>query len=186
MNDKNSFARNDQPQVPSGGEVRQWLSFYDYISQVLKKPKESFSKEAWMQAFRLWSDSPYAPPQKPQVGKGNTGCFLILLIHFQKWCHVYDISMSTSLSMIPKKGWIRENPMGALAEMRSWFLPTENNVNEEKKEEEAINDGASKPPTTFGVSKLKELPFELSDEDSEGSDDSVPWNPYGFVVPKKW
>ena len=93
--------------------------------------------------------------------------------------------MSTSLSMIHKKGWIREDPMGALAEMRSWFLPTENNVNEEFKEKQAINDGALKPPTTSLVSKFKELPFELSDEDSDGSDDSVPWNPYGFFVPKK-
>ena len=94
--------------------------------------------------------------------------------------------MSTSLSMIHKKGWIRENPMGALAEMRSWFLPTENNVNEELKEKQAINDGALKPPTTSLVSKFKELPFELSNEDSDGSDDSVPWNPYALVVPKKW
>ena len=82
MNDKNSSSQNDQPQVQSGGDnkVRQWLSFYDYIALVLKKPKESLTKDAWIQAFMLWSDSPYAPPQKPQVGKGNTGCFLILVI----------------------------------------------------------------------------------------------------------
>lgn len=60
MNLNKSMDRNDKHAVTSGDDieprapVRVTMSFFEYLETVYKQPKESLTKEGWLDAWRSW------------------------------------------------------------------------------------------------------------------------------------
>ena len=85
--------------------------------------------------------------------------------------------------------WIKANPMGALAEMRSWWIRPKTEVDGQGAEKEGRNIGGKcenrqKQEGFSNPNCGKSLPNNsvevLSDSDSDDSYSSTLSNPYGF------